>query len=193
MSASRSCVLAIALSASALVLTLAACGGSEKAADTTDTRMPVATEYVRGATLPIHAEPSDSSPVVTTYQNGEAVSVLARKSGWVEVRTVAGSGWVASSGLASSTEATAAEADNLTPRFVRAPEPMPEPGAHGDIVLEAQINSEGDVMSVRTLRNTTGLTGLEARTAAALQRAKFAPMVRHGRREPFTYEHRAHY
>ena len=182
----------VALSASALVLFLAACSGSENVAET-DTRVPVATEYVRGASLSIHAQPSERSPIVTTYQTGEAVSVLARKGSWVEVRTVAGSGWVASSGLASSSEATAVENDNLTPRFVRAPEPMAEPGAHGDIVLEAQVNSEGDVMSVRTLRNTTGLTGLEARTSAALQRAKFAPIVQHGRRQPFVYEYRAQY
>lgn len=185
--------MASTIAAGALVLALGACGGSEKAVETTDTRMPIATEYVRGASLPIHAQPSDASPVISTYQNGEAVSVLARKNGWVEVRTVGGSGWVTPDGLASSTEATAVEKDNLTPRFVRAPEPMSEPGAHGDIVLEAQVSSDGEVMSVRTLRNTTGRVALEARTAAALQRAKFAPMVQHGRRQPFVYEYRAHY
>ncbi|MEO6258981.1 MAG: SH3 domain-containing protein [Thermoanaerobaculia bacterium] len=155
--------------------------------------MPIATEYVRGASLPIHAQPAEASPVVTTYQNGEAVSVLTRHDGWIEVRTVSGSGWVLASELSSAAEASKVESDNTTARFIRAPEPMAEPNAHGDIVLEAQVNSEGDVMSVRTMRNSTGLIGLEARTAAALQKAKFAPMVQHGNRLPFVYEHRVHY
>ena len=187
----RSLFRAFAIAAIPL-LVIACSGGTEKSDVATDTRMPIATEYVRGNSLPIHAKPSEASLLVTTYQNGEAVSVLARKNGWIEVRTVSGSGWVPASGLASATEATQVEKDNIV-RFVRAPEPMAEPNAHGDIVLEAQVNSDGDVMSVRTLRNTTGLTGLEARTSAALQGAKFAPIVQHGRRQPFVYEHRVHY
>ena len=180
--------------AGAILLLASACGGgSENPAEVTDTRIPIATEYVRGANLPIHAKPSEASPLVTTYQNGEAVSVLTRRGDWIEVRTVSGSGWVLASGLATASEASKVDADSITPRFLRAPEPMAEPNAHGEIVLEAQVNSDGDVMSVRTLRNTTGLTGLEARTAAALQKAKFAPIVQRGRRQPFVYEHRVHY
>lgn len=181
------------MTAAGALLLCVACGRPEKSAEVTDTRMPIATEYVRGASLPIHAKASEGSPVVTTYQNGESVSVLSRKSGWIEVRTVSGSGWVPASELSSAAEATQMEQDNITPRFVRAPEPMSEPNAHGEIVLEAQVNSDGEVMSVRTLLNSTGLTGLEARTSAALQRAKFAPMVRHGIPQPFVYEHRVHY
>src|SRR6266850_504260 len=64
-------------------LVLAACSKTETATSQEDTRMPIATEYVRGASLPIHAKPDDASRVITTYQASEAVSVLSRKGEWV--------------------------------------------------------------------------------------------------------------
>jgi TonB family protein len=172
------------------VALLAACSRPEPPADD---RMPIAVEYVRAAEAPIHAHSSDVSRVVTRYQSGEAVPILARKGDWVEVRTASGSGWAKAADLATSQEASKGTSDTLTPRFLRPPEPVSQPGATGEIVLEAAVNTSGDVVSVRILSNTTGSAGLEQRNIAALQKAKFAPIVRHGERHPFTYEHRVHY
>lgn len=175
------------------ILLLAACNAEPAHDVTTDTRMPIGVEYVRGADLKIHATPSDNAPVLTTYRHGESVSVLARRGAWAEVRIAAGSGWAHGEELADAAEATKAEADNLKPHYVREPEPVTQPGAHGDVILEADVNTDGVVTNVRTLSNTTGLLALETRNAAALQRAVFTPVVRHGRREAFVYEHRVHY
>src|SRR5258706_4617069 len=77
-------------SAFCLVLAALACSRSDapgpKAGTQDDTRSPIAVEYVRGAELPIHAKPDDASPIVTKYQASEAVSILARKGDWAEVR-----------------------------------------------------------------------------------------------------------
>ena len=177
---------------------LAACAKSEAPPSeaATDTREPIATEYVRGATLPIHAKPDDASPVVTTYQASEAVSILSRKGEWVEVRTAFGSGWAHAAELASGSEMAksgGSGADNEAPRFILPPEPVAQPGASGEIVLEANVSSNGDVFGVRVTQNTTGSEGLAQRNLDALRKARFAPIIKHGQRMPFTYEHRVHY
>ena len=180
---------------SALLL-LAACAKPEAppADDTTDTRMPIATEYVRGADLKIHSRPDDASPVVTTYQASESVSVLAKKGDWAEVRTAFGSGWTHAGDLASAEEiAKSTGADNESARFLVPPEPVAQPGAHGDVTLEADVNSNGEVFGVRVTKNTTGSEGLAQRNIDSLRKAKFAPIVKHGQRMPFTYEHRVQY
>ena len=182
------------LSLAAIALLSVACnGGNERTGVATDTRMPVAVEYVRDATLQIHAKASDDAPVVSTYQRGESVSILSRKGEWAEVRTVAGSGWVRLSELAGAAEAQKAVEDNLLPHFTRTPSPVSQPGAHGDLVFEANIDRDGNVVNIRTLSNTTGSMSLEQRNAASLQSALFTPVVRHGKREAFVYEHRVHY
>jgi len=174
-------------------LFLAACNDETSSTATTDTRMPIEVQYVRDSALKIHTKAADDAPVVTTYQHGESVSVLSRHSAWSEVRIASGSGWVHTNELADAAEATKAEADNTKPHFTRDPQPVSQPGVHGEVVLEADVNTDGIVTNVRTLKNTTGSMSLEMRNAESLRRAVFTPVVRHGRREAFVYEHRVHY
>jgi uncharacterized protein YgiM (DUF1202 family) len=178
-----------------VALVCAACdsGTSESSNATRDDRMPVAVKYVRDATLKIHSKPSDGAPIVSTYQHGESVSVLARKGEWAEVRTAAGSGWARIAEMSDAAEAQKAEEENLKPHFTRTPAAVTQPGAHGELVLEADVSPEGIVTNVRTLSNTTGSGSLEQRNIASLRNAVFTPVVRHGRREAFVYEHRVHY
>lgn len=176
----------------------AACSKPEApSTETTDTRTPIATEYVRGSSLPIHAKPDDNSKVLTTYQASESVPILSRKGDWVEVTTAFGSGWAHANELATGAEMTAASqssgADNTAPRFIVPPEPVSQPGAHGDLTLEANVSPNGDVLGVRVTLNTTGSEGLAARNVTALEKAKLAPIIKHGQRMSFTYEHRVHY
>ncbi|HEV2721918.1 MAG TPA: TonB family protein [Thermoanaerobaculia bacterium] len=173
------------------LLLLAAC--AREAPQATPVRTPVAVEYVRGDTLEIHAAPSDSAPVIARYADGESVSVLSRRGEWSEVRTVDGSGWARASGLATAAESKTTESDNVTPRFRKAPAPVTEPGAHGEIRLEANVNSDGEVLDVKVERNTTGSPSLLAKNIAALQRARFVPIVQHGKRTPFVYEYHVGY
>ena len=183
-----------------LAALLAACSREPDATSTdtaTDTREPIAVEYVRGAEVAIHAKPDDASPVVTRYMASESVSVLSKKGEWVEVRTAFGSGWAHASELAPAAETTASESGGGTgeapARFIVPPEPVTQPGASGDIILEADVSSSGDVFGVRVTENTTGSPGLAQRNVDALRKTKFAPIIKHGQRMPFTYEHRVHY
>jgi len=179
----------------ASVVLMASCGGEQPAVtDSTDARMPIAVEYVGADRLPVHARADDASPLISTYGKGESVSVLAGGSnGWVEVRTANGSGWAHAADLRTAGEAQTHEADNLTPRFRKRPSPVTQTTAHGEIVLEANVNTDGLVTSVKTLSNTTGSAGLEARNHVELEGASFEPIVRKGKRIPFVYEYRVHY
>ena len=55
------------------------------------------------------------------------------------------------------------------------------------------MNSDGEVVSVRTLVNTTGSMALEAQNTASLKAARFFPIVRNNERTRFKYYHRVTY
>ena len=74
-------------------------------AEKTDTREPIAVQYVGAPELLVHKWAKDESPVVTKFLNGESVAILSRRGDWVEVRTVTGSGFAHTADLTSGAEA----------------------------------------------------------------------------------------
>ena len=161
--------------------------------ETTDTRSAIAIYYVTAPEAKVHAQPNDAAHVVTTFLNGESVSVLARRNDdWVEVRTGANSGWAHMSELGTA-EAAKQQTDNLSPRFERVPAPISAPGTHGTIYIEANVNTDGKVTSSKVITNTTGSDDLAQRNIEALQQAKFYPIVQKGEKKPFVYYYRVDY
>ena len=73
------------------------------------------------------------------------------------------------------------------------PMPVSAPSARGEIYLEADVNSDGDVVTVRTISNTTGSAALEAQNTNALKSAKFYPIMQNNQRVKFKYYHRVTY
>ena len=172
------------------LLILAAC--SQEPADTTDTREPLAVQYVGVAQMPVHARPEDKSPVVTQYQHSESVPVLARKGDWAEVRTAMGSGWVHQNQLASAAEAAQSK-DNPNAQFEHPPAPVSAPGAHGTIYIQADVNTDGEIIKTTLITDTTGSQSLAEQNEFALKRSKFFPMIIRGERKPFQYFYRVDY
>jgi hypothetical protein len=174
-----------------LLVLSSACGPKERPAGPSALDRPtLEVAYVSAPAAEVHQSRSAEAPVIAHYQNGESVSVLAKQKGWVEIRTADGSGWVRATDLGT---APASAADGLTPRFRIAPAPVSSRSAHGELVLEAQVNTDGDVVEVKTLTNTTGSAALENSNRIALQSAHFYPMVTDGQRIPFAYEYRVQY
>jgi uncharacterized protein YgiM (DUF1202 family) len=176
------------------VLLLAACKGQETVTDTgvMEMREPVAVKYVGSPELPVREQPDEKANVLATYQNGEAISILAEKGEWVEVRTGDRAGWARAADL---TDAKGAEEQEENPqvKFRVMPLPVSAPSARGEIYLEADVNSDGEVTAIRTITNTTGSLALEAQNTDALRTAKFYPIVQKGERVPFKYYHRVSY
>ena len=73
------------------------------------------------------------------------------------------------------------------------PMPVSAPSARGDIYIEADVNTDGEVTAVRMITNTTGSTALGQQNMDALRRAKFFPIVVKGERQRFKYYHRVTY
>ncbi len=158
----------------------------------TDTRASIDVLYVGAPTLDIHSKANDASTTLGKFQNGEAVSVLAKQGDWVEVRFGDGSGWVHAGDLVSPAERKEAE-ENPRPKFQTPPMPVSAPSAHGEIYLEADVNTDGDVTGARILSNTTGSEALAVGNLNALLRAKFQPIVVKGERKSFKYYHHVSY
>ena len=180
--------LAIAL------LLLFACSRETVVTDTgaMDTRASIAVRYVGAPELSVRTKPDDTAPVVATYQNGEAVTILADKGEWVEVRTGDQAGWARAADLTTS-EGKQQSEDNPEPKFKVMPVPVSAPSAHGEVYIEADVNSDGEVVDVRTISNTTGSEALAQQNAASLRRARFFPIVQNGERKKFKYYHRVTY
>lgn len=175
----------------AALLFLVACG-KETALVTTDTRESIDFAYVTGMELKVHTKPEDSAPLMATYQHSEGVSILEKRGDWLQIRVGDRAGWARAAGLGSAAVAKL-QGENPTARF-RTPAPtVPQVSANGDIYMEADVNTDGDVVAVKILSNTTGNENLAALNAEALKQAKFYPIVLKGTRKPFKYYHRVTY
>ena len=175
------------------LLVLAACTQQRPAAQPVEpsARMAIAIEYVAVPAMTVYAQPRSDAPIVTTYGIGETVSVLAKQGDWAEVRTTGGTGWVPQNNLITGEKQ--AEIDkNPVPRFFTEPVQIPARAA-GEISLLAKVNTDGEVVDVQTLKNTTGSKKLAESNAQALRQARFYPLVKKGQRMTFTYEHRVFY
>jgi uncharacterized protein YgiM (DUF1202 family) len=177
-----------------LALFFLACAKEELpvATETMDTREPVAVLYVGSPTLDVRAQPNDTAEILATYQNGEAVSVLAEKGEWAEVRTGVRAGWAKRADLVSAEEQTRAE-KNPEPKFRVMPLPVSAPGARGEIYIRADVNTEGEVTKTLIITNSTGSATLATQNEAALRAAKFHPMIVKNERKPFEYYHKVTY
>ena len=83
-----------------VVLLFVACSKAQD--EPTDTRDPIATQYVSGGEMAVHVRRDDKSRVVTKFQHSESVPVMSRKDDWTEVQTAMGTCWVHSNELGDS-------------------------------------------------------------------------------------------
>ena len=178
--------------AAALLFAVACANEQPAVTETVDAREPIGVWYVGAPELPVREQPNDTAAVITTYSNGEALSVLVDKGEWVEVRTGDRSGWAKKADLTTAEEKVAAE-ENPQPKFKVVPLPVTAPSARGEIYIEADVNTDGEVVATRVITNTTGSEALAAQNVGALMRAKFHPIVLKGERHKFKYYHRVTY
>jgi uncharacterized protein YgiM (DUF1202 family) len=178
-----------------LLLLLVACKEEQRTVTPTttmDMRDPIAVKYVGAPELKVRAQANDDAPILATYQNGEAISILVDKGEWVEVRTGDRAGWARSTDLTDAAGAVAQE-ENPEPKFRVMPMPVSAPSARGEIYIEADVNTDGEITATRMITNTTGSPTLAAQNLAALKTAKFHPIVQNGERVKFKYYHRVSY
>lgn len=184
------------LSLLALILIAAAgCGTPATDAANEPIREPVGIAYANVPELSVHKEPAESSEVLATMGLGEPLTIMSDKGEWVEVRLdFERNGWAKKSDTADELVQQDVSAGSGGVRFKKPPNPVPsQGGAYGELVLVANVNEFGRVMSVRTELNTTGSAYLEAKNTSELQNAEFHPLQRDGATVPFEYEYRVTY
>jgi uncharacterized protein YgiM (DUF1202 family) len=176
----------------ALLFFAVCCSKEPVVTETVDTRAPIKIRYVASPQLAVRQQPNDAAAVVATYQSGEAVSVLVEKGDWTEIRTGDRSGWVKTEELTNAEAKQALESDPA-PRFRIMPLPVSAPAVHGEIYIQADVNSDGEVVATKVITNTTGSADLAAKNAEALRAGRFYPIVIKGERKPFQYFHKVTY
>jgi TonB family protein len=168
-----------------LVFLLAACS-NPPAPQTTPT--PSSQEpmmgivHVTATTLNVRADASSASAIVTQVKRGDPLTLLAEQNGWSKVKLSSGEvGWVSSQHVSSGKPQRARKgcAPDSDYSFVKAPlAAFAENGPHGLVVVEATVNTKGDVTATRVISNSTGDRSMAATAEREIRSSKFNPPYR---------------
>jgi len=145
----------------------------------------IGTVRVTASALNVRAEASTDAEVVLQVKKGIALSVLREDESWVKVRLASGeTGWVASRFVSSSDKSTTRKAKSGCPAdsdfaFTDTPTlAFSDSGAHGLVVVEANVNTKGVVTGTKLISNSTGDEALAFLASREIQSAKFSPPIR---------------
>ena len=156
------------------------------------------TARVGATALNVRAEPSADADILTTLRRNDSLTLLEERDGWFSVRLASGQvGWVSAQYVSRGAAPVPAtrrrggcppDADYA---FEKAPMPsFSDSGAHGIVIVEASVNTSGEVTTTRIMSNTTGDTALAAIAEKEIRSAKFIAPVRNctPQRFVFTYK-----
>ena len=180
-----------AIFATVLFVAITACQQRRPAAaPPPEMRKAITTLYVAVPVMNVYAQPQETAQIISTFGYTESASVLSQNGGWLEVRTFdGGSGWAKANELYTSEQIKPFLLDPQ-PRFFAEPAKVPPPGRiRGEIVLEARVDTGGNVFDVKTISNTTGLDELAITNSDALRKARFFPLIKDNQRASFKYQY----
>ena len=187
----------------AVLLLIAACStppppAPSTAPPATSTPPTLGSARVAATALNVRAEPSPDADVLTTLRRNDSLTLLEERNGWFSVKLASGqTGWVSSQYVSRGDAPLQAPrrrggcAPDADYAFEKAPTPsFSESGAHGMVIIEASVNTNGDVTSTRIMSNTTADTALAALAEREIRSAKFIAPVRNcvPQRFVFTYK-----
>lgn len=154
-------------------------------AGTTQTDPYLATLTLDADSALLYAEPSTSSLIVATLSSGEQLSLIQRTTEWLQVRAASGvTGFIQPSALVAPT----CIIDRAEPRILEVPVfAFKENGPHSNVVIEAEFDSNAQILSIRVLENSLGDPAFEQEALADLQRVRFLPPTKDCRPQPFFY------
>jgi hypothetical protein len=143
---------------------------------------PEGSAWVTASTLNVRADATADAKVVTRLKKGTKLPILDEKGGWVKVRLASGDiGWVAAQHISRSEPRRRGGCPpDSDYSFVKTPVPAfsDRQSAHGLVVVDAYVNTKGDVTSTKVVSNTTGDEALAFLTEREIRFAKFAPPIR---------------
>jgi TonB family protein len=158
-----------------------------------------ATVRVTASALNVRKDASAGAEIIGQVKKGTALGVLATGDSWTMVKLPDGEvGWVASrfveregaAGQAKPKRRKGCPADSDY-AFLEAPKPsFSEGGAHGLVVIEANVNAKGTVTSTRIVSNGTGDEALAFLAEREIKQSKFEPPIRNCAPKGFVFTYR---
>lgn len=156
---------------------------------------------VTASALNVRSEASTDADVVTQVKKGDALDVLVNGEDWVKVRLAGGEvGWVASRFVSSGSETKKAAAKSKGKKgcpadsdfaFEETPTlAFSDRGAHGLVVVEANVNTKGKVTRTKIVSNGTGDETLAFLAEREIKSAKFSPPIRNCAPREFIFTYR---
>jgi len=142
---------------------------------------------VTASALNVRRDPSASSDVLTLVKKGDRLALLASTESWMKVRIESGEiGWVSSQhvtrdGAAPKSASRARKGCPVDSDFAFATSPMPsfsDSGKHGLVVVEADVDTSGNVLRTRLISNSTGDEALAFLTQREIKSARFIAPIR---------------
>jgi TonB family protein len=138
---------------------------------------------VLASALNVRREPSTDAEVVRQLKKGAVLGVVRSEDGWVRVRLDDGTfGWVAERFVgrpgvkAKKTGKCPADSDfafEETPTLA-----FSDSGAHGMVVVEANVDVKGVVTATKVVSNSTGDQALAFLAQREIKSARFSPPIR---------------
>ncbi len=161
------------------------------------TEKVIGTVRVTASALNVRSEASTEGEVITQVKKGTSLDVLAEDDTWTKVKLASGEiGWVASRFVASGKTTTqtatkkksGCESDfafRETPTLAFSDRARP-----GMVVVEASVNTKGDVTKTKVVSNTTGEESLAFLAEREIKSAKFSPPIRNCVPRAFVFTYR---
>ncbi len=149
------------------------------------------TMYVVAKSLNVRAEPSTSGKVLTQVKQGDALTVVDEVKGWSNVQLAGGTtGWVSSDYIAATRKKVKPGCESEF-GFVKAPlAAFSEDGPHGLVVVDATVNTKGDVTATKIVSNSTGEDALAKMAEREIRAAKFTPPYRDCQPKAFIFTYK---
>lgn len=158
----------------------------------------VGTVRVTATALNVRADSSTDAEVIKLVRKGEKLSLLKDGGDWLKVKLASGEvGWVSAQHVARdgakqarSKRSGSCPADSDF-AFVKTPLPSfsdkPKPGM---VVVDASVNTKGDVVSTKVVSNSTGEEALAFLTQREIKSAKFTAPIRNCVPRSFIYTYK---
>ena len=142
---------------------------------------------VTATALNVRRDPSMNGEILLQVKKGDQLPLLSENESWSKVRLPSGeTGWVSSQHVSRAGAKAGAKpkrrgncpADSDF-AFVKTPMPaFTEGGPHGLVVVDASVNTNGDVTATKVVSNSTGEPGMATIVEKEIRAAKFTPPVR---------------
>ena len=161
---------------------------------------PIGAASVKTATLNVRSAPSLDGDILTQIKKGDRLAILQNSDDWIRIRLNDGTiGWVSRPLIAIDGQQAAKAPKprkNGCPvdsdfHFAKTPTPaFSDSSKHGLVVVDAYVNTKGDVTSTKVVSNTTGDDALAFLAQREMKESKFVAPVRNCVTREFIFTYR---